>query len=50
LTGDTDMTQMPDDVLGGEGSGVESVDSDEAMRFKNVENYRNRENVRCWVT
>ena len=28
LTGDTDMTQMPDDVLGGEGSGVESVDSD----------------------
>jgi len=28
LTGHTDMTQMPDDVLGGEGSGVESVDSD----------------------
>ena len=30
LTGDTDMTQMPDDVLGGEGSGVESVDSDDS--------------------
>ena len=30
LTGDTDMTQMPDDVLGGEGSGAESVDSDDS--------------------
>ena len=30
LTGDFEMTQMPDDVLGGEGSGVESVDSDDS--------------------
>ena len=30
LTGDFEMTQMPDDVLGGEGSGEESVDSDDS--------------------
>ena len=30
LTGDFEMTQMPDDLLGGQGSGQESVDSDDS--------------------